>query len=226
MLQVEVCFLGCHLVSRWCHNVWSWDITYLKSPVRGVFFYLYMVVDVWSRKIVAWDVHEEESSENAATLIGDAYRREGVVPGTLAVHSDNGSPMKGATLLATLQCLGVATSFSRPSVSNDNPYSESLFRTMKYRPGYPSGAFESIDTARDWVVAFVRWYNTEHLHSSIRFVTPEHRHSGRELQILELRQNVYEQARARHPRTLDRSHSQLEPNQGRDPQPGPDSDNS
>jgi transposase InsO family protein len=187
------------LVAGGPNEVWTWDITYLRSSVRGVFFYLYMAVDVWSRKIVAWDVHEEETSENASRLLGDAYRREGVAPGSLAVHSDNGSPMKGATLLATLQRLGVATSFSRPSVSNDNPYSESLFRTMKYRPGYPSSAFESIDSAKDWVAAFVRWYNTEHLHSSIRFVTPEDRHSGRDLEILEIRQAVYEQARARHP---------------------------
>ena len=181
------------------NEVWSWDITYLKSSVLGMFFYLYMVVDVWSRKIVAWEVHEEESAEHASRLLSEAYRREGVSPGSLTVHSDNGSPMKGATLLATLQRLGVATSFSRPSVSNDNPYSESLFRTMKYRPAYPSGAFESIDAAREWVAAFVRWYNTEHLHSSIRFVTPDDRHSGRDLAILELRHEIYEGARARHP---------------------------
>lgn len=187
------------LVAAEPNEVWSWDITYLRSSVRGVFFYLYMAVDVWSRKVVAWDVHQEESSQHASRLLGDAYRREGVAPGSLVVHSDNGSPMKGATLLATLQRLGVATSFSRPSVSNDNPYSESLFRTMKYRPGYPSNAFESIEKARDWVAGFVRWYNTEHLHSSIRFVTPEDRHSGRELAILERRQNVYQRARARHP---------------------------
>lgn len=187
------------LVAAGPNEVWSWDITYLRSSVRGVFFYLYMVIDVWSRKVVAWEVHDEESSENASRLLGDAYRREGVTPGSLAVHSDNGSPMKGATLLATLQRLGVATSFSRPSVSNDNPYSESLFRTMKYRPGYPPRPFESIDRAREWVAAFVRWYNTEHLHSSIRFVSPEDRHAGRDAEILECRKQTYEQARARHP---------------------------
>ena len=158
-----------------------------------------MAMDVWSRKIVAWEVHGEESSENASQLLSAAYRREGAAPGSLVIHSDNGSPMKGATLLATLQRLGVATSFSRPSVSNDNPYSESLFRTLKYRPGYPSNPFESSDCAREWVATFVRWYNTEHLHSSIRFVTPEDRHSGRELEILERRADAYEHARARHP---------------------------
>lgn len=187
------------IVATGANESWSWDITYLKSPVRGMFYYLYMVMDVWSRKIVAWEVHEEESSENAATLLAGGYRREGVAPGSLVVHMDNGSPMKGATLLATLQRLGVLTSYSRPSVSNDNPYSESLFRTMKYRPAFPSAGFGSIAAAREWVEAFVHWYNNEHLHSAIRFVTPADRHSGRELEILERRKNVYEQARARRP---------------------------
>ena len=171
--------------------VWSWDITYLRSPVRGVFYYLYMVMDVWSRKVVAWEVHREESAENAAALLARAYEAEGVAPGNLVVHSDNGSPMKGATLLATLERLGVATSFSRPSVSNDNPFSESLFRTLKYRPAYPSGPFESLDSAQDWVANFVRWYNTAHLHSSIRFVTPDDRHCGRDVEILERRNATY-----------------------------------
>jgi putative transposase len=187
------------LVATSSNEVWSWDITYLKSPVRGIFFYLYMAVDVWSRKVVAWEIHDEELSENASELLGDAYRREGVTPGCLAIHMDNGSPMKGATLLATLQRLGVATSFSRPSVSNDNPYSESLFGTMKYRPGFPSRPFHSIEAARGWVAAFVAWYNTQHLHSGIRFVTPADRHRGREREILERRKRVYEKARARHP---------------------------
>ena len=187
------------LVATGPNAVWSWDITYLKSPVRGVFYYLYMVMDVWSRKVVAWEVHREESAENAAVLLARAYEAEGVAPGNLVVHSDNGSPMKGATLLATLERLGVATSFSRPSVSNDNPYSESLFRTLKYRPVYPAGPFESVESTRDWVATFVRWYNTKHLHSSIRFVTPDDRHSGRDLETLEDRKATYEEARARHP---------------------------
>lgn len=181
------------------NEAWSWDITYLKSPVRGMFYYLYMAMDVWSRKIVAWEVHEAESSENASALLAAAYRREEVVPGSLVIHMDNGSPMKGATLLATLERLGVMTSYSRPSVSNDNPYSESLFRTLKYRPAFPSGDFQSIEHAREWVTAFVHWYNNEHLHSAIRFVTPADRHSGRELEILAYRKRVYEAARTRNP---------------------------
>ncbi len=187
------------LVATGPNETWSWDITYMRTSVRGLFYYLYMTIDVWSRKVVAWQVHEEESSENASRLLSEAYRREGVIPGSLALHADNGSPMKGATLLATLQRLGVATSFSRPSVSNDNPYSESLFRTMKYRPAYPSGSFESIEQAKEWVAAFVRWYNNEHLHSSIRFIAPDDRHSSRELETLLRRKETYEEARARHP---------------------------
>ena len=181
------------------NQVWSWDITYLKSPVRGSFFYLYLMVDVWSRKIVGWTVHEEESAEHATGMITAAIAREGVRPGQLVLHSDNGGPMKGATLLATLQMLGIVTSFSRPRVSNDNPYSEALFRTTKYRPEYPSGPFASIEEARAWVSWFVRWYNTEHRHSAIRFVTPEEKHTGQDVEILARRHAVYEAARARHP---------------------------
>ena len=115
------------------------------------------------------------------------------------MHSDNGSPMKGATMLATLQRLGVIASFSRPSVSDDNPFSEALFRTLKYRPEYPERAFEDIAAARTWVERFVRWYNHEHRHSAIRFVTPDERHSGEDHDILQRREKVYDQARKRHP---------------------------
>jgi transposase InsO family protein len=181
------------------NQVWSWDITYMKSPVRGTFFYLYLVVDVWSRKIVGWAVHESESAEHASELMMRACAREGVCPDQLALHSDNGGPMKGATILATLQALGIVTSFSRPSVSDDNPFSEALFRTVKYRPEYPSGPFASLEVAHAWVTWFVRWYNTEHQHSAVCFVTPEERHSGRDVAILETRHAVYEAARARHP---------------------------
>ena len=181
------------------NQVWSWDITYLRSPIRGVFFYLYVVVDVWSRKLVGWAVHEEESAELASAMVDAACAREGIQRGQLILHSDNGGPMKGATLLAMLQVLGVATSFSRPSVSNDNPFSEALFRTVKYRPAFPRGAFTSIEHARQWMREFVRWYNTQHRHSAIRYVTPEQRHSSLEEAVLERRRQVYEAARARHP---------------------------
>jgi putative transposase len=193
------------------NQVWSWDITYLKSPIKGVFFYLYVAIDVWSRKIVGWTMEVSESPEHSSRFLAAACEREGVEPGTLVIHSDNGGPMKGATLLATLQVLGVATSFSRPSVSNDNPFSESLFGTMKYRPAFPDGPFKSIEDACAWMMAFVRWYNTEHRHSGIRFVTPEERHSGQEAALLEQRKVVYAKARAARPERWARSTRNWQP---------------
>jgi len=181
------------------NEVWSWDITYLRSSLRGSFFYLYMVLDIWSRKIVGFEVHEQESSDFAARLLEASCEAEGVPSGSLVLHSDNGSPMKGATMLAKLQQLGIATSFSRPSVSNDNPFSESAFRTAKYRPDFPSKPFASLEEARAWAARFVRWYNTEHLHSSINFVTPDDRHAGRHVEMLETRKQVYAEAKQRHP---------------------------
>ena len=187
-----------HLATGPC-QVWSWDITYLKASVRGTFFYLYMIVDVWSRKIIAAQVFVEESMEHSSILLAHACRIYDVQSEELVLHSDNGGPMKGATMLATLHKLGVIPSFSRPRVSNDNPYSESLFRTMKYRPEYPAKPFENIEQAQSWVDGFVFWYNTQHLHSSICFVTPDDRHFGREEHILNNRRNVYEKARRRNP---------------------------
>ncbi|MBE9526555.1 MAG: IS3 family transposase, partial [Proteobacteria bacterium] len=137
------------------NQIYSWDISYLPTQVRGIFFYLYLVMDIFSRKIVGWQVHEEESSAQAADLMTDICAREGVQRHQVTLHSDNGSPMKGATMLATLQQLGVIPSFSRPSVSNDNPYSESLFRTLKYRPEYPENPFADLTDARNWVQGFV-----------------------------------------------------------------------
>jgi putative transposase len=182
------------------NEVWSWDITYLRSPVRGVFFYLYMVIDVYSRKVVGWEVHLEENAELAARLIQSAIRSEGADARRLVLHADNGGPMKGSTMLATLQRLGVIASFSRPSVSDDNPFAEALFRTLKYRPGYPSKPFTNIDAARAWVQGFVAWYNGEHLHSGIRYVTPEDRHAGRDAAILAARTKLYDRAKKRAPR--------------------------
>ena len=130
------------------NQLWSWDITYLASTVAGLFFYLYLIMDVFSRKIVGWEIHTEQTGEHASALFRKAHLREGVADGELVLHSDNGSPMKGATLLVTLQRLGVVPSFSRPSVSNDNPYSEALFKTCKYRPGFPDKPFASLGHAR------------------------------------------------------------------------------
>lgn len=181
------------------NQVFVWDITYLRSPVNGMFFYLYLFLDVWSRKIMGWAVLEEESNEEAAKLFRQICDEHSLDPDGLVLHSDNGGPMKGATMLATLQKLGVVPSFSRPSVSDDNAFAEALFRTFKYRPGYPSGPFASLDAARAWVAKFVRWYNEEHQHSALRFVTPAQRHDGHDAEILAHRKHVYEMARAKHP---------------------------
>jgi len=181
------------------NQIYSWDITYLPTRLRGVFLYLYLVMDIYSRKVVGWQVYEEESSALAADLMADICHREGVNRQQVTLHSDNGSPMKGATLLATLHTLGVIPSFSRPAVSNDNPYSESLFRTLKYRPEYPEEVFANLHGARTWVRWFVDWYNSEHLHSSIQFVTPAQRHAGHDADILAHREQVYRRAKSQHP---------------------------
>ena len=187
------------LVATGPNQVWSWDITYLATSVEGIFFYLYLITDVFSRKIVGWEVYNEQSGEHASDMFSKAHLREGVGDEELVLHSDNGSPMKGATLLATLQRLGVVPSFSRPSVSNDNPYSEALFKTCKYHPAFPEKPFEEVESAREWVAGFVHWYNEEHHHSGIRFVTPGARHRGEDHAILEQRKAVYEAAKEAHP---------------------------
>ncbi len=187
------------LVATAPNQVWSWDITYLKSPVLGMYYYFYLAVDIFSRKAVGAAVHATESSEHAAEMMEQACAAEGIDADQLRLHSDNGSPMKGATLLATLQQLGVVPSFSRPRVSDDNPFSEALFRTAKYRPEYPNGPFASLVAAREWITWFVGWYNQEHLHSGIRFVTPAQRHAGEDVEMLAKRETLYETARARHP---------------------------
>lgn len=179
-------------------QVLSWDITYLRAPVAGMFFFLYLYIDVWSRKIVGFRVDDRECGEIASELLRQVCTCEGLDAGVV-VHQDNGGPMKGATLKTTMERLGVIPSFSRPRVSDDNPFSEAAFRTLKYHPSYPHGPFESIEAARDWVHAFVAWYNHEHLHSGIGFVTPADRHAGLSDAILDRRKAVYEAARRRNP---------------------------
>ena len=181
------------------NQLFSWDITYLPTPVKGIYFYLYLFMDIFSRKVVGWQIYDAESSELASDVMRDICAREAIKPDQAVLHSDNGNPMKGATMLATLQALGVAPSFSRPAVSNDNPYSESLFKTLKYRPAYPRRAFESLLAARQWVGLFVQWYNEEHRHSAINFVTPAERHAGLDRALLEKRAIVYEAAKNRCP---------------------------
>ena len=181
------------------NQCWTWDITYLKSDVSGLFFYAYVVIDVFSRKLVAAAVHEVESSDLAAKLIQETCQREDIKKDQLTIHSDNGAQMKGATLLATLKELGVSKSFSRPSVSNDNAISEAAFRTMKYRPNYPKGYFQSFEAAKAWVADFVEWYNNKHRHSAIKFVTPGQRHEGLDRLILQKRKELYERQKKKNP---------------------------
>lgn len=182
------------------NQVWSWDISYLPTQVRGLYFYLYMIIDVFSRKIVGWSVHEVESSEYAAKLIKQACLDEKTQREQIVLHSDNGASMKGATMLAMLQTLGVLPSFSRPSVSDDNPYSEALFKTLKYHPTFPKWSrFTDILEARIWCNNFVVWYNQVHLHSGLKFVTPLQRHNGEDRIIRHKRDLVYQMAKKQNP---------------------------
>jgi len=180
-------------------TLFSWDITYLPSSIRGQYYYLYLFVDVFSRKAVGAEVHAEESMAHSSRLLDTICREEGIEPHQVSVHADNGGAMKGSTMLATMQRLGVMPSFSRPSVSNDNPFSESLLRTVKYCPLYPTTPFASLDAARVWVATFVHWYNHEQLHSGIRFTTPASRHAGTDTAILHTRDRVYHAAQRTHP---------------------------
>ena len=181
-------------------EVISWDITYLRSDIKGKFFYLYLFIDVYSRKVIGWEVHHRESSNSASDLLRQISLREGFsLRPSVVLHADNGGPMKGATMAATMDKLGITPSFSRPSVSNDNAFSESIFKTLKYRPTYPNQPFKSIDTAREWISDFVRWYNLEHRHGGIKYVTPEQRHTGEDVKLLEARHKCYLAARKRHP---------------------------
>ena len=181
------------------NQVWSWDITWLPTTVRGVYLYLYLVMDVWSRRIVGWRVADRESEDVAAVLVTQACSDGNVDPRGLVLHADNGSPMRGSTMISTLQWLGVVPSFSRPHVSDDNPYSEALFRTLKHTPAYPRLPFADLGSAQRWVARFVDWYNGEHRHSAIRYVTPNERHDGREHDVLAARSELYERARSANP---------------------------
>ena len=180
-------------------QVWTWDITWMPGPVAGMFFYLYLIVDIYSRKIVGWEVHDRESSEQASVLIRKAVLSEGCIGQPLVLHADNGSPMKGSTMKTTMENLGITSSYSRPRVSNDNPFSEALFRTFKYRPNWPMKGFATKTEAQEWVRYFANWYNDEHLHSAIRFVTPNARHSGSDRKTLANRAILYATARAQNP---------------------------
>jgi putative transposase len=181
------------------NQVWCWDITWLAGPARGLFYYLYMVIDLYSRKIVGWEVYDRESAEHASVLMRRAVLSEQCITLPQVLHSDNGSVQKASMLMATLDALGVEPSYSRPRVSNDNAFSESLFRTCKYRPDYPAGGFATIDAARDWVARFAKWYHDEHRHRSLRYITPAQRHAGLDEDVLAKRHQLYQRAKAAHP---------------------------
>lgn len=181
------------------NQVWTWDITWLKGPVRGLYYRLYLIIDLFSRKIVGWDIWETEEAKHAKTLIKKAIYNERILGAPLVLHSDNGSPMKAATFQALLEKLGVQSSYSRPAVSNDNPYSEAIFRTLKYRPGFPDAGFKTLEDALTWTAKFVHWHTHDHQHSGINFVTPEQRHTGVYIDVLKKRNEVYERAKEKHP---------------------------
>ena len=181
--------------------VWCWDMTYLPASVIGLWFHLYLILDLYSRKIVGWEVHDSDDAEHAAHLVRRTALAEGIAALSTkpVLHGDNGSTLKATTVLAMLHWLGVKPSYSRPRVSDDNAYAEALFRTAKYRPEFPTQGFADLDQARAWVAGFVQWYNVEHRHSGIRYVSPAQRHAGEDHTILTARHALYTKARERHP---------------------------
>jgi putative transposase len=182
-------------------QVWCWDMTYLPTHVLGQWFYLYLILDLYSRKIIGWEVHASDDSVHAAHLVRRTALAEGIA-GMFAktvLHGDNGSTLKATNVLSMLYWLGITPSYSRPRVSDDNAYAESLFRTAKYRPEFPAKGFANLDEARAWATEFVRWYNVEHHHSGIRYVSPAERHDGRDVAILAARHALYQEARKRNP---------------------------
>jgi len=187
------------LIATAPNQLWSWDITYLKTTVSGIYFYLYMFIDIFSRKIVGWNIYKTESATIASNLVKHICLSENINQNELFLHSDNGAPMKGATMLMTLKELGVSASFSRPSVSDDNPFSESLFKTLKYNKCFIKEPFETLAEAIENIDLFVNWYNYEHQHSAIKFVTPDQRHKKQDLDILAARDAVYKAAKERTP---------------------------
>lgn len=184
------------LVATGPNQVWTWDITIVQVDGKAV--PLYKIIDIYSRKIVGWALHEVERSVLAAELVASACRREGVGKGQLTLHSDNGAAMRGAALVATCELLDIAVSYSRPSVCDDNPFIESLFRTLKQSPFCPRHS-RDIAHAREWVAEFVEHYNTVRRHKGIRMVTPHQRHSGEDAAILAHRKRVYERAKKARP---------------------------
>lgn len=177
-------------------QVYTWDITWLPTYVKGVFWYCYAIIDVWSREIVGWSIHDSESEEFARQLFSQLQSKRKLKG--VWVHSDNGNPMKGATFSVWLATLGMFLSHSRPLVKNDNPYIESFFKTLKYHAAYP-GRFNTIHQAREWMADFINWYNTQHRHSGIGYVTPQQRREGDDKKLFTLRNETLDEAWKRVP---------------------------
>ena len=180
------------------NELWSWDITKLLGPAKWTYFYLYVILDVFSRYVVGWMVAHQETAALANRLIDQTCHKQGIVPGQLTLHADRGASMKSHCVAMLLSDLGVTKTHSRPHVSNDNPFSESHFKTMKYRPEFPE-RFGCLPDSRVFCHGFFRWYNTEHHHSAIGMLTPEMVHYGRAQQVIEARQRVLDDALLRHP---------------------------
>ena len=180
------------------NQVWSWDITKLKGPVKWTYSYLYVILDIFSRYAVGWMVATRETAALARQLIEETYRKQDVNPGELTIHADRGSPMKAKSTALLMADLGVTKSHSRPHVSDDNPFSESQFKTLKYRPEFPA-RFGSVMDARAFCVPFFDWYNKEHRHSGIGMMTPEMVHYGFAEQVRAERQHTLDAAYAAHP---------------------------
>ena len=193
------------LEAKGIHQVLAWDITLVPGPVKGQYYYVYMVIDVWSRRILGAEVHEAECSKLAREFFDRVCRDEGITSDAEAVlHSDNGAPMRSSKLAAKMRELGISLSFSRPGVRNDNAYAESLFKTMKYHQSYPMRRFRDLNAVRIWIEGFVDWYNSEHRHSGIKYVTPNQRHFGEADAICAIRQQTYGRAMKKNPRRWSR----------------------
>jgi putative transposase len=193
------------LVATAPNQLWSWDITKLLGPTKGTYYQLYVIIDVFSRYVPGWLLADCESAALAEKLVRETCLKQGILPDQLTLHADRGSSMKSKPLAMLLADLGVAKTHSRPRVSNDNPYSESQFKTMKYRPDFPE-FFGSLEDARAWVRPFFDWYNNEHYHSSLGLLTPATVHYGQAADLLEKRQRVLDAAYAAHPERFVKKH--------------------
>lgn len=179
-------------------QVWCWDITWLDAPLKGTYFYLYMVIDMFSRKVVAWEVFAKEDGTLARDLFAAALEAEGILPGQIKIHADNGKPMRSVSLHGLFNLLSVTASYGRPHTSNDNAFAESLFATFKGRVSFPEH-FETLQSARNYCLEFFTWYNCFHLHSSLEYVTPQSVHEGAHPEIFERRNSLLAANRFAHP---------------------------